>query len=101
MCNMRIMLAVGKLLWSEQTYLAQKKVTGPEDARWHSQRATGSGASVLKQMWNEVVGSAEELARIGIQAVDGISVSDFSGAQWKSVVSLKTLAQTCRSFQGG
>ena len=44
MCNMRIMLAVGKLLWSEQTYLAEKKVTGPQDATWHSQRATGSGA---------------------------------------------------------
>ena len=31
-CNMNIMLEVGRLLWSEQTYLAVKKGTGPQDA---------------------------------------------------------------------
>ena len=46
-CNMRIMLAVGRLLWIEQTYLAVKKVTGQQDASWHSQRAIGSGEAVL------------------------------------------------------
>ena len=31
-CNMNIILEVGRLLWSEQTYLAVKKGTGPQDA---------------------------------------------------------------------
>ena len=82
-CNMRIILAVGRLLWSEQTYLAVEKVTGPQDASWHSQRAIGSGERVLRQLWIDVVGSAKELARIGIQAIDGMTVSDFSGAPWR------------------
>ena len=83
-CNMRIILAVGRLLWSEQTYLAVKKGTGPQDASWHSQCATGSGTRLLRQLWLDVVGSANELARVGIQTIDGMPVSDFSGTQWKN-----------------
>ena len=29
------------------------------------------------------MGSANELARVGIQAIDGMPVSDFSGTQWR------------------
>ena len=83
-CNMRIILAVGRLLWSEQTYLAVKKGTGPQDASWHSQCATGSGTRLLRQLWLDVVGSANELARVGIQTIDGMPVSDFSGTQWQN-----------------
>ena len=82
-CNMNIMLAVGRLLWSEQTYLAVEKGTGPQDALWHSQGATGFGTHMLRQLWSQVVGNATELARIGIQAVDGVTVSDFSGRLWR------------------
>ena len=49
-CNMNIILAVGRLLWSEQTYLAVKKATGPQDALWHCQSATGSGTHLLRQL---------------------------------------------------
>ena len=42
-CNMNIIFAVGRVFWSEQTYLASKKVTGPQDALWRSQCATGFG----------------------------------------------------------
>ena len=31
-----------------------------------------------------MVGSASELARVGIQAIDGMPVSDFSGTQWRN-----------------
>ena len=37
----------------------------------------------MRQLWSQVVGNATELARIGIQAVDGVTVSDFSGRLWK------------------
>ena len=49
-CNMNISLAVGRLLWSEQTYVAVKKATGPQDALWHCQSATGSGTHLLRQL---------------------------------------------------
>ena len=35
-------------------------------------------------MWIDVVGSAKELARVGIQAIHGMEVYDFSGAVWKT-----------------
>ena len=35
-------------------------------------------------MWTDVVGSAKELARVGIQAIHGMEVYDFSGAVWKT-----------------
>ena len=38
---------------------------------------------MLRELWLDVVGSAEELARVGTQAIDGMPVSDFSGTQWK------------------
>ena len=82
-CNMNIILAVGRLLWTEQTYLAVKKGTAPADATWHSQGATGFGTQILRQLWINVVGSAEQLGRIGIQALDGQRVSDFSGTLWR------------------
>ena len=63
-CNMRIILSVGRLLWSEQTYLSVKKCTGPQDASWHSLLSTGSGERLLRQVWVNVVGNARELARI-------------------------------------
>ena len=71
-CNMRISLAVGQLLWSEHTYLAVQKATGPQDASWHGHSATGSGTFLLRQLWSSVVGNAIELARMGIQAVSGM-----------------------------
>jgi hypothetical protein len=40
---------------------------------------------LLRQLWIEVVGNANELARVGIQAIDGTPVSDFSGTQWRLV----------------
>ena len=39
----------------------------------------------MRQLWSQVVGNATELARIGIQAMDGIRVSDFSGRLWRDV----------------
>ena len=57
-CNMRIILSVGRLLWSEQTYLAVKKCTGPQDASWHSLLSTGSGERLLRRVWVDVVGNA-------------------------------------------
>ena len=91
-CNMNIMLAVGRLLWSEQTYLAVKKGTGHQDALWHSQSATGFGTHLLRQLWSKVVGNKTELARIGIQAVDGVTVSDFSGRLWTNAGILDDIA---------
>ncbi len=38
-CNLNIIVGVGRLLWSEQTYLAVKKATGPQDASWHTHTA--------------------------------------------------------------
>ena len=32
-----------------------------------------------------MVGNANEFARVGLQAIDGMLVSDFSGTQWRNV----------------
>ena len=37
----------------------------------------------MRQLWSQVVGNATELARISIQAMDGVTVSDFSGRLWR------------------
>ena len=84
-CNMRIILSVGRLLWSEQTYLSVKKCIGPQDASWHSLLSTGSGERLLRQVWVDVVGNARELARIGIQVIHGMTVVDFSGRLWQDI----------------
>ena len=73
-----------RLFWSEQTYLVVKKGAGPQDSSWHSQCATGSGARLLRQLWLDVVGNASELARVGVQAIYGMPVSDFSETQWRN-----------------
>ena len=69
-----------------------RKAQGAQDALWHSQSATGAGTHLLRQLWSQVVGNATELARIGIQAVDGMTVSDFSGRLWRDAGVLDDIA---------
>ena len=97
MLNLRIILAVGQLLWSEQTYCAVAKCTASQDASWHAALACGGGESLLRQVWKQVVGNAKELARLGIRSVVGIQVADYSGRIWTDCGVADELNVSCES----
>ena len=69
--NSRIMLLVGKVAWSEQTWWSVSKTTCSADRDVSVMYASSLGEDMLKHTWRTSVCDAEELARLGIQAVPG------------------------------
>ena len=68
--NSRVILLVTRPLWSEQSVLAEGKMTPEQQMVYAAQLACGKGTDVLRLMWKQAVGSAEELARIGLHYLD-------------------------------
>ena len=87
----RLILAVGELLYKEQTYKSQHKRSPEEDVFWMCNVAHGAGRSFLKNIWRHVTQSREQLAKLGV-SVSGEPCENFapeldpiSGAQLPGV----------------
>ena len=69
--NMRVMLLVGKFLWSEQTTLSTHKTTPEANAVHSANIANGHGEQFLKTIWYNATSSASEWARLGLAVQTG------------------------------
>ena len=76
--NSRIMLLVAKVMWSEQTFWAIRKITPEQDRELSIQYADGLGDKMVKQMWINSIGDARELHRMGIRTRVGADIIDVS-----------------------
>ncbi len=61
--NARIMWGVGQVAYTEHAFWGKTKTTAESDRELSTKYSTGLGEEVLKAMWWNGVGSAEELAR--------------------------------------
>ena len=62
----RLILAVGDLLYQEQTYKSQHKRSPGADALWMCNVAHGAGPSFLKNIWRHVTQDRQQLAKLGV-----------------------------------
>ena len=74
--NMRVMLLVGRFLWSVQTWHSVHKTTAVQHAEQRVARATGHGEHFLRHIYRGSTFSAEEWARLGLPVVPGVLVAD-------------------------
>ena len=63
--NMRLLLLVGRPLWTEQSLTAASETTGQQ--RRAMNLARGSGVDFCKTLFRHTIGDARELARLGLR----------------------------------
>ena len=69
--NARIMLLVGQVAWTEQTWWSVHKTTSAQDRHVSVLNSTGLGESMVMQAWDKAVRQPVELARLGIAVWEG------------------------------
>ena len=69
--NARIMLLVGQVAWTEQTWLSTCKTTSAQDRQVSVLNSTGLGESMVMQAWVKATHQPSELARLGIAVKEG------------------------------
>ena len=69
--NARIMLSVGQVAWTEQTWLSTCKTTCAQDREVSILNSTGLGETMALTAWVKATHSPSELARLGIAVSDG------------------------------
>ena len=82
--NARIMWLCGCVSYTEHAYWGKRKTTGEADRDLIVKYAIGVGEEMLRQMWWKAIGSADELARIGIQVYPGQVCLDAEGIHSKA-----------------
>ena len=82
--NARIMWLCGCVSYTEHAYWGERKTTGEADRDLTVKYAIGVGEEMLRQMWWKAIGSADELARIGIQVYPGQVCLDAEGIHSKA-----------------
>ena len=74
--NARIMLLVGQVAWTEQTWLSTCKTTSAQDRQVSVLNSTGLGESMVMQAWVKATHHPSELARLGIAVKEGQACLD-------------------------
>jgi len=69
--NARILLLVGQVAWTEQTWWSTSKTTSAQDRQVSVLNSTGLGESMLMQAWTNATHQPVELARLGIAVWEG------------------------------
>ena len=62
--NARVMWRIGQVAYSEHSLWGEQKTTAESDCELTVKYTTGLGETTLKTMWQQGIGSADELARI-------------------------------------
>ena len=76
--NCRVLYLCGNMLYKEQAAKAMSKKTALHDQQHCIGLAGQSGVQLLKLLWQEAVGDAQELARIGIAATESCPAQSFA-----------------------
>ena len=82
--NARIMWLCVCVSSTEHAYWGERKTTGEADRDLTVKYAIGVGEEMLRQMWWKAIGSADELARIGIPVYPGQVCLDAEGIDSKA-----------------
>ena len=67
--NIRLLLLVGKPLWTLHTTVGARKTTAEANLQFSIQMSLGAEETMLRDIWRQTTGNAEALGRLGLGTV--------------------------------